>query len=170
MHNRARIVAPIVLLVILIGGGYYWWNQRAATAVTSAQLGGSGTIEAEDVLITAEVGGRIKSLAVDEGQDVAAGQTLAQLDTALLEAQHEQARAAVDVAEANLAQLQAGAREEDVLAAQAQVDQARALRDGAATTDNSFVNFALPHSGQVGCWLEFTKSSDSRLHSWQRYS
>jgi multidrug resistance efflux pump len=132
MHNRARIVALIVLLAILVGGGYYWWNQRAVTAATSAQLGGSGTIEAEGVLITAEVGGRIKKLAVDEGQEVTSGQTLAQLDTALLEAQQEQARAAVAVAEANLAQLQAGAREEDVLAAQAQVDQAQALRDGAA--------------------------------------
>jgi multidrug resistance efflux pump len=131
MHNRARIVAPILLLVILGGGGYWWWSQRAQAAATSGQLSGSGTIEAEDVLITAEVGGRIKSL-VDEGQEVAAGQQLAQLDTALLEAQLEQARAAVGVAEANLAQLKAGAREEDVLAAQAQVDQVRALRDGAA--------------------------------------
>jgi HlyD family secretion protein len=131
MHNRARIVAPILLLAILGGGGYWWWSQRAEAAATSGQLSGSGTIEAEDVLITAEVGGRIKSL-VDEGQDVAAAQQLAQLDTALLEAQLEQARATVGVAEANLAQLKAGAREEDVLAAQAQVDQARALRDGAA--------------------------------------
>src|SRR5262245_6937117 len=131
MHNRARIVAPILLLAILGGGGYWWWSQRAEAAATSGQLSGSGTIEAEDVLITAEVGGRIKSL-VDEGQEITAGQQLAQLDTALLEAQLEQARAAVGVAEANLAQLRAGAREEDILAAQAAVDQARALRDGAA--------------------------------------
>ena len=47
------------------------------------------------MLITAEVGGRIQSLVVDEGQEVAAGQTLALLDTALLEAQLDQARAAV---------------------------------------------------------------------------
>jgi multidrug resistance efflux pump len=132
MHNRARIVAPILLLAILVGGGYWWWNQQAAAAATSGALSGSGTIEAEDVLITAEVGGRIKSLAADEGQEVTAGQTLAQLDQALLEAQLDQARAAVGVAEANLAQLKAGSREEDILAAQAQLDQARAVRDGAA--------------------------------------
>jgi multidrug resistance efflux pump len=132
MHKRARIVAPFLLLVILVGGGYWWWSQRAAAADASAALSGSGTIEAEDVLITAEVAGRIKALPVDEGQDVAAGQPLAQLDTALLEAQLEQAKAAVAVTEANLAQLQAGSREEDVAAAQAQVDQARAQRDGAA--------------------------------------
>ncbi|HEX9373637.1 MAG TPA: efflux RND transporter periplasmic adaptor subunit, partial [Roseiflexaceae bacterium] len=51
---------------------------------------------------------------------------------ALLEAQLDQARAAVGVAEANLAQLKGGSREEDIAAAQAQVDQARAARDGAA--------------------------------------
>jgi multidrug resistance efflux pump len=132
MHNRARIIAPVLLLAILAGGGYWWWNQRAEAASASATLSGSGTIEAEEVLITAEVAGRIKTLSVDEGQDVTAGQMLAQLDTALLEAQLDQARAAVAVAEANLAQLRAGSREEDVLAAQAQVDQARAQRDGAA--------------------------------------
>ncbi len=43
-----------------------------------------------------------------------------------------QARAAVGVAEANLAQLTAGSRAEDIAAAQAQVDQAQAARDGAA--------------------------------------
>src|SRR6266508_4516653 len=131
MNMRTRIIIAIVVLIALIGGGFWWWNGRAAAA-TSGQLSSSGTIEAENVLITAEVGGRIKALTVDEGQEVAAGQRLAVIDTALLEAQLDQARAAVGVAEANLAQLTAGSRAEDILAAQAQVDQARALRDGAA--------------------------------------
>ncbi len=132
MHKRARIIVPILLIAALAGGGFWWWNQRTEAANARGALSGSGTIEAEDVLITAEVGGRIRALAVDEGQEVTAGQTLAQLDTALLEAQLDQARAAVGVADANLAQLKAGSREEDVAAAQAQVDQARAARDGAA--------------------------------------
>jgi multidrug resistance efflux pump len=132
MHKRVRIIAPILLLAALAGGGFWWWNQRAEAANASRALSGSGTIEAEEVLITAEVGGRIKTLMVEEGQEVAAAQPLALLDTALLEAQLEQARAAVAVAEANLAQLKAGTRAEDIAAAQAQVDQAQALRDGAA--------------------------------------
>src|SRR5262245_23428025 len=132
MNMRTRSIIAIVVLIALAGGGFWWWKGRAAAAAASSQLSGSGTIEAEEVLVTSEVGGRIKTLMVDEGQEVAAGQTLGVIDTALLEAQLEQARAAVGVAEANLAQLRSGAREEDVLAAQAQVDQARALRDGAA--------------------------------------
>jgi len=131
MNRRTRSIIAIVVLIALASGGFWWWKGPAAAATASGQLSGSGTIEAEEVLVTSEVGGRIKTLLVDEGQEVAAGQTLAVIDTALLEAQLEQARAAVGVAEANLAQLRAGAREEDVLAVQAQVDQARALRDGA---------------------------------------
>src|SRR4051794_32282885 len=131
MHKRARIIGPILLLALLAGGGYWWWNQ-SASANGAGALSGSGTIEAEDVLITSEVAGRVQSLLVDEGQEVTAGQTLAKLDPALLEAQHDQAAAAVAVAEANLALLKAGSRPEDVAAAQAAVDQARAARDGAA--------------------------------------
>ena len=131
MHKRARIVGPILLLALLAGGGYWWWNQRASAA-GAGSLSGSGTIEAEDVLITSEVSGRVQSLLVDEGQEVKAGQTLAKLDPALLEAQRDQASAAVGVAEANLALLKAGNRVEDVAAAKAQADQARAARDGAA--------------------------------------
>jgi multidrug resistance efflux pump len=131
MHQRARIMVPVVLVLALAFGGYQWWQQRSANALAATQLSGSGTIEAEAVLLTAEVAGRIKSLAADEGAEVAAGAVLAELDTALLEAQLEQARAGVAVAEANLALLEAGPRTEDVAVAEAQVSQARAARDGA---------------------------------------
>ena len=131
MHKRARIIGPLLLLVLLAGGGYYWWN-KSASANGASTLSGSGTIEAEDVLITSEVSGRVQALLVDEGQEVTAGQTLAKLDPALLEAQRDQAAAAVAVAEANLALLKAGSRPEDIAAAQSAVDQARAARDGAA--------------------------------------
>ncbi|HJZ48282.1 MAG TPA: efflux RND transporter periplasmic adaptor subunit [Roseiflexaceae bacterium] len=131
MNMRTRIIILLVALIALAGGSW-WWGQRAAAATASSQLSGSGTIEAAAIVITAEVGGRIKWLPIDEGQEVAVGQTLAQLDRDLLEAQFEQAGAAVAAAEANLAQLKAGTREEEVVAAQAQVDQAQALRDGAA--------------------------------------
>ncbi len=131
MNMRSRIIITIVVLLMLSGGGFWWWNQHASAAGAHT-LSGSGTIEAEDVLITSEVSGRVQSLLVDEGQEVAVAQTLAKLDPALLEAQRDQAAATVAVAEANLALLKAGNRVEDVAAAKAQADQARAARDGAA--------------------------------------
>jgi multidrug resistance efflux pump len=130
MHNRVRIVAP-VLALLLLGGGYWWWTGRAGAAAAPDSLSASGTIEAEDVLITSEIAGRVLTLQADEGQEVAAGTVLAQLDTALLEAQLEQARAAVATAEANLALVQAGARVEEVEQAQAGLAPAQASLQGA---------------------------------------
>ncbi|MCU0494948.1 MAG: efflux RND transporter periplasmic adaptor subunit [Chloroflexaceae bacterium] len=130
MHKRARIILPVLLILALASGGAWWWQQQTATAAASS-LSGSGTIEAEEVLITAEIAGRVKRLTVDEGQSVSNGAVVAELDTALLEAQLAQARAAVALAAANLEQLQAGTRPEEIAMAEAQVAQAQALRDGA---------------------------------------
>ncbi|MDW8214835.1 MAG: secretion protein HlyD, partial [Roseiflexaceae bacterium] len=65
MHPRARIVIPLILVAALIGGGY-WWFQQSAQARNGA-LTGSGTIEAEEVLVTAEIAGRVQRLFADEG-------------------------------------------------------------------------------------------------------
>ncbi|MFN8569507.1 MAG: biotin/lipoyl-binding protein [Kouleothrix sp.] len=111
MAKRVRIIAPLLVVALLAAGGYWWWSGRA-TAAGAGSLSGSGTIEAEDVLITAEVSGRVQELLVDEGQEVRAGQTLVQLDSALLAAQRDQAEAAVAVAAANLALVKAGTRPE----------------------------------------------------------
>jgi multidrug resistance efflux pump len=132
MHERARIVIPILLITLLTYGGYRWWNEQARAAELAGVITGTGTIEAEEVLITAEIAGRVRQLMADEGQPVAAGAALAQLDTALLEAQLAQTQAAVQAAEANLALVRAGARSEELAAAEAEVSRALALRDGAA--------------------------------------
>lgn len=134
MHERARIAIPIILVLALIGGGSWWWNQQSATAAQQGPLTASGTIESEQVLVTAEIAGRIRELPASEGQVVVSGETLAQLDTALLEAQLAQARAGLALAEAQLALLRAGARPEEVALAAAQVEQAQALRNGAFTS------------------------------------
>ena len=129
MHPHTRIVVPLLLIAGLIGGGY-WWFQQSAQARNGA-LTGSGMIEAEEVLVTAEIAGRAQRLFADEGSEVRAGQDLAQIDTALLEAQLEQAKAAVAAAEANLAHIRAGTRSEEIAIAEAQVKQAEAAAAGA---------------------------------------
>lgn len=100
---------------------------RAAEAALSA----SGTIEGEEVSITAEVGGRIEALLADEGDEVEAGAVLVRLDEALLKAQVSQAQAALETAKAKLAQVKAGARPEEIAAAQAALAEARAAQEGA---------------------------------------
>jgi multidrug resistance efflux pump len=91
----------------------------------------SGFIEAEEVAIASELGGRVVELLAEEGDEIQAGQVLVRLDATLLEAQIASAQAALEVAQAGLAQAQAGARPEQVRRAEAQLVQAEAARDGA---------------------------------------
>jgi len=93
-------------------------------------LTASGVIEAREVSITAEVGGRILDILADEGDEVEEGAILVRLDTALLEAEMGRAQAAVALAQANLAQVKAGAREEEIRVAQAALEKAIAAREG----------------------------------------
>jgi multidrug resistance efflux pump len=144
-----RINLELILLAA-IGGGYwaitrsaalaavesgYWSVARSsAAAPVLTSLTGSGTIEAETVVVTAELGGRIVELKVDEGDEVTAGQVLVELDKAGLLAQQAQLEAALATAKANLALVRAPARTEDITAARAQLTQAEVAWDGARLT------------------------------------
>ncbi len=133
MKHRARI-APIILLLLLAGVGYYLYSTGQlpiGTATAATANSASGFIEGEEVNVSTEVGGRVESLAVNEGERVTAGQELVRLDHSLLDAQMLQAQAALEVAKAQLAQVKAGARNEDVHQAETALAQAVVLRDGA---------------------------------------
>jgi len=91
----------------------------------------SGTIEAEQVVIASEFGGRVEEVLADEGDEVQAGQVLMRLDTDLLEAQIGEADSALAAAHANVALVEAGARPGEIAAAEAFLEQAGAARDGA---------------------------------------
>ncbi len=101
------------------------------SAEATGPIQASGFIEAEEVAIAPELGGRVVELSVEEGDEVEAGQVLARLDGTLLEAQIAAAEAALEVAQAQLALAEAGARPEQIRKAEAQLAQAEAARDGA---------------------------------------
>jgi HlyD family secretion protein len=131
-------VIPILLLLALAAGGYYGWTALPTGAdplftapAKSLPIAGSGTIEADIVAITSEIGGRIIAFHADEGDEVKPGELLVELDPATLEAQRDQQQAALVAARANLADVSAPPRPEAVAAAQADVQQAEASRDGA---------------------------------------
>ncbi len=105
----------------------------APQAGTERLLVASGMIEAQTVDIASPTGGRIVALHVAEGENVAAGDLIAELDTGLLDAQIAEAQAAVAVAQAQLALVKAGVREADLAVARAAVGQAEAARDAAHT-------------------------------------
>jgi multidrug efflux pump subunit AcrA (membrane-fusion protein) len=142
---KQKQIVPIVIIigVVLIAAAaviYFLvnpaaWQQVAGqmelTQPKASGLTASGFIEAEEVTIAPELGGRVIELLVEEGDDVEAGQVLVRLDGTLLDAQIEAAQAGLDLAQAQLAQAQAGARPEQVQKAEAELAQAQAGRDGA---------------------------------------
>ncbi|MBA3884388.1 MAG: HlyD family efflux transporter periplasmic adaptor subunit [Acidobacteria bacterium] len=86
----------------------------------------SGYVEATEVRVSAEAGGRILEVPVQEGDRVEPGTLLARLDTSDVELALRRARAERDQASAQLRLVQAGARVEDVRQARAQVQSANA--------------------------------------------
>jgi len=92
----------------------------------------SGHVEATEVTVSTKVGGILESLPFEEGDSVTSGQELARLETIDTELALKTARAERDRAEADLALRIAGAREEDIGEAQAQVRRAEADLAGAA--------------------------------------
>ena len=130
--NLKRIL-PIIVILALAGGGAYWYFTRTVSAAPSA-LAASGTIETTAINVSPEVGGRVVSVAVQEGDAVHAGQVLVQFDPSLLTAQRKQAAAALAAAQANYASLQAGAANVQLQAALANA-QLQVLAAQQALTD-----------------------------------
>jgi HlyD family secretion protein len=91
----------------------------------------SGHVEATEVRVATKVGGTLETIAFDEGDAVKKGQELARIDTVDLELALDAARAEEQQARAQLRLLLAGAREEDIAEAQAQVERAQADLEGA---------------------------------------
>ena len=155
MKGNSKIILGVVALIlgaVLIGWLYFQlspgaWDdfmaEMAGESTTSrpeAQpvarrparraegLVASGSIEAEEVTVAAELGGRIVEITTREGDGVSEKDLLLRIDQQALLAQREgtlatvaQAEAALEAAEAQLAQALAGATKEEIAAAEAAV-------------------------------------------------
>jgi HlyD family secretion protein len=91
----------------------------------------SGHVEATDVRMATKVPGRLQSLAVKEGDAVAAGAELARIDTTDQGLTLDQLRAERDQARAELRLRLAGARKEDIAELAAQAESVQADLDAA---------------------------------------
>jgi len=156
MRRAATILVFLLLALIVVAGYYLWawpaqaralytgwgvpegwvdqvavWLRASEPNASSASITGSGTIEADEVTLAAELGGRVTALLGAEGDEVQAGQLMVQVDETDLLADLAQAQAAVQVAEANLVQAQAGPRDWEVEAAEAAVALAETQLEGA---------------------------------------
>ncbi|HEU5261170.1 MAG TPA: efflux RND transporter periplasmic adaptor subunit [Gemmatimonadales bacterium] len=109
--------APIVLAVLAAGAALWFGVLRPTN--DDDTLAASGTVEATEADLGFQTAGRIESIVVREGDRVKAGQELARLDLAELEARRHAAQAQVAAARALLVELETGSREEEVLQARA---------------------------------------------------
>lgn len=123
IQSPGRLLAAIAVATVLTSCGLIDDDDQAIVA--------SGTIEAADTAVGTTVGGPVIEVAVDAGDEVAAGQILLRIDPAPVEAQIEEARAAVEAARAELDRVEAGPRPEEIQAAEAALSAALARWDGA---------------------------------------
>ncbi len=100
------MLKTIVLIMLPLLLGCY---QSSGNIVES-----TGTLEATQIDIRAEVGGRILKLYYDDGDRVTAGDIFAEIDKEKLEYQLQESQARLREIEAQLAQLKKGFRDEEV--------------------------------------------------------
>src|SRR5271166_6489045 len=102
-----RIVAILFCIVAIAGaGGWYWWQQQLH-ALPAWITQANGRLEAEQVEIATKYPGRVAVVLAKEGDMVDAGQVVARMDTAELEAQLHSAEAKVRQAEFEQAMVEA---------------------------------------------------------------
>lgn len=124
-----RFLLVFVLIAAIAAGGGYWWTHR--DKADPGELTLFGNVDIRQVSLAFDNSGRIAELNVEEGDRVAAGQTLGQLDIKTLALQAEQQEAIVEVQRQALLKLRNGSRPEEIAQARAQLTSAEATATAA---------------------------------------
>jgi HlyD family secretion protein len=126
LSARNRFVAFLLLLLVIAGVYYFFSTDRTSDLVLV------GTIDANQIVIGPKIVGRVERLAVNEGDAVKAGQTIAVLDQQELSADRRAAAAMLDSLRHQVAQMRstqestAGETSSGVVNAEARVRSAQA--------------------------------------------
>ena len=127
---KRRIIAALVLVALAAGGGYAWLSPQFAPAA-DAGLTLYGNVDIREVDLGFRVAGRLQAMHFEEGDAVAAGVLLAELDAQPLQEALAVAEAGVLQAQAQLDRLNSGSRPQEVQQAQARVAEAEAALENA---------------------------------------
>src|SRR5512143_2565171 len=126
---------PIVIIIVVLGLGAYWLVNRASAQ--DQGLKASGTIEATDVTISPEIGGRVVEVLATDGDAVSKDQPVVRLDDTLLQAQLKQVEANIQAVQAQQraaqAQQQAAQANYDLLKSGPLAEQIQAAQDAVKT-------------------------------------
>lgn len=144
---KKPVIALLAVVVVIAAavGGWLWYQSQQERGLTLY-----GNVDIRTVNMSFRVGGRLASLAVDEGDAIKTGQVLGMLDKAPYENALMQAKASFAVAQAQYDLMQAGYRDEEIAQTEAAVRQAKAAYDYAQ-------NF---YARQQGLWKSRTISAN----------
>ena len=130
---KVKQIALILVLLLLSGSVLACSSEETPepTPVVPVELPNTVSAEAfvvpvREASLAFETGGRVAELLVQEGDSVAEGDVLIQLDDVIPQASLAAAEANLANAQANLADVKAGATSEDIAQAQANLDKAQA--------------------------------------------
>ncbi|MBZ0169533.1 Secretion protein HlyD [Candidatus Methylomirabilis lanthanidiphila] len=123
MTDSKRKIALLIALALAGAALFVGWGLVREKG-SGDSLVANGTIEATEVEVSSKLPGRLAQLLVEEGDQVQADQVIARLDTPEFEAETAQARAALARAEAQLKELLAGSRLQEIEEARANLQQA----------------------------------------------
>lgn len=126
-----RIVIVTLLLAAATAGAA--WYRESRQAENSALVLG-GNVDIREVNLSFRVAGRVDEVRVDEGDRVAAGDVVAQLDAEPLRQALAQAEGALAAAQAQEALLKAGTRREEIARLAAQMAGLRSIAESAGAT------------------------------------
>ena len=124
MSRRIAKIAAAAVLAVVLGLAAAWAARHLGH--DAEPLSVTGTIEATQVDISPRITGRIVERPVREGQPVEKGQLVARLDGEQLTAELRRAEATLRTTEAQLRDLRAGARPQEIQEAEATASRAQA--------------------------------------------
>ncbi len=134
--RRTWALMAILMAVAAVGIASWrsWHDKGAGSGAGSGFVSGNGRIEATEIAVAARQAGRIRQILVGEGEFVQAGQTVARMEIASLQAQRDEAIARLQQARESVAgaQAQVSLRESDRESALALVTQRQSELDAAS--------------------------------------
>jgi len=155
--------------VAALGVWLYWENNQ--TEPGTLRL--SGHIEATETDLGFKVPGKIAAIHFEEGEEVQAGEVVAELESQDLRRELDAARARLAAARANLTKLEAGYRPQEVREAQAAVAQARADYDDKAKDyrrmQNLFERRVVPASTRDKAEAAYLMAQESLRRAQENY-
>lgn len=129
MKKRKMIRAAVGVALAVCALGLYLGLTLGSTQI-------QGMADADSLKVSAKITARIAELYTHEGQRVEAGQTLFRLDSPEVEAKYNQAIAVLDAAKSQAEKAEYGARTEQIRAAEANWQRAKAASDITRDTAN----------------------------------